>query len=306
MTMVVGYTPDDREKAALPLAAMLARSSGDDLVVCCVVPVPWVPGMARVDAEYQAFLDHTADHALERARASLPADIAARFVRHSARSAPAGLLEVAAEHAATLVVLGSSSAGGFGRVVLGSVTHRLLHSSPLPVALATRGFRAKAGAKVVRVTAAYGAAAAGEDLIVASAAFAARVGAALRIASFAVWARPAYTTRLGTDPDDSVLQEWLAAVERNAGDAVTQVGQLLDVPRAIETVIGHGADWAEAIDDVAWGEGDVLVVGSSSVGPMARVFLGSRAAKIVRHSPVPVVVVPRHTAAELADRATHF
>ena len=47
----------------------------------------------------------------------------------------------------------------------------------------------------------------------------------------------------------------------------------------------------------------MLVVGSSSVGPIARVFLGSRSSKIVRHSPVPVAVVPRGAAAELAEQA---
>jgi nucleotide-binding universal stress UspA family protein len=47
----------------------------------------------------------------------------------------------------------------------------------------------------------------------------------------------------------------------------------------------------------------VLVIGSSELGPAARVFLGSRATKIMRHSPVPVVVVPRQKAEELADRA---
>ena len=47
----------------------------------------------------------------------------------------------------------------------------------------------------------------------------------------------------------------------------------------------------------------MLVVGSSSIGPVARVFLGSRSSKIVQHSPVPVVVVPRGRAAELADDA---
>jgi hypothetical protein len=31
-----------------------------------------------------------------------------------------------------------------------------------------------------------------------------------------------------------------------------------------------------ALDDVAWVDGDVLVVGSSTHGPMAQVFLGSR------------------------------
>jgi hypothetical protein len=39
------------------------------------------------------------------------------------------------------------------------------------------------------------------------------------------------------------------------------------------------------------------------MGPIARVFLGSRASKIVRNSSVPAVVVPRGVAAELADEA---
>ena len=39
------------------------------------------------------------------------------------------------------------------------------------------------------------------------------------------------------------------------------------------------------------------------MGPVARVFLGSRAAKNVRHSPVPVFVVPRAVAVELAEEA---
>lgn len=47
----------------------------------------------------------------------------------------------------------------------------------------------------------------------------------------------------------------------------------------------------------------MLVVGSSASGPIARVVLGSQATKIVRHSPVPVVVVPRGVAAEYADEA---
>ena len=45
----------------------------------------------------------------------------------------------------------------------------------------------------------------------------------------------------------------------------------------------------------------MLMIGSSESGPIARVFLGSRAAKIVRHSPVPVLVVPRGAAKELSQ-----
>jgi len=35
------------------------------------------------------------------------------------------------------------------------------------------------------------------------------------------------------------------------------------------------------VDDIAWSDGEVLVVGSSSAEPVSRVFLSSRATKIL-------------------------
>jgi nucleotide-binding universal stress UspA family protein len=297
MTFVVGYAPDERGPAALHLAAMLARSSGDDLVVCSVVPRPWFPSMAKIDAEYHAYLDAQADAALSQARLAMPGDVAAAFVRHAARSAPTGVLEVAEEHDASLVVVGSSSAGSFGHVVLGSVSDRLLHSAHAPVALAPRGFRVRPGLRVRRVTAAYGGGEAADALAVAAAAVAARVGASLRLATFAVWSRPDYTMRLGADGEDAVLADWMSDMRAAAGEAVAAVEDLPAVPHDVESVVGVGRSWPEALEDLEWDEGDVLVVGSSSVGPVARVFIGTRATKMVRHSPVPVVVVPRGVAA---------
>ena len=47
------------------------------------------------------------------------------------------------------------------------------------------------------------------------------------------------------------------------------------------------------MDRLEWNRDDVLVVGSSSSSNLlSKVFLGSSAAKIVRSSPVPVMVVP--------------
>ena len=85
--------------------------------------------------------------------------------------------------------------------------------------------------------------------------------------------------------------------------ALEKVADLPAVPAELEIAIGRGEHWEEALEDIEWEDGDVLVVGSSTIGPVARVFLGSRGAKIVRHSPVPVVVVPRGAAEELADEA---
>ena len=52
MTILVGYPPNKRRKAVLSLASMLARSGGENLVVCTVVPAPWLPGLVREDAAY--------------------------------------------------------------------------------------------------------------------------------------------------------------------------------------------------------------------------------------------------------------
>ena len=301
MTIVVGFAPDGRGRAVLHLAAMLARSAGDDLVVCAVVPLPWPPSPARVDAQYRAYLEAVANDALGHARARLPSDLPATYVVHHARSAPAGLLEIAQRHGAGLIVTGSSAAGGSGHVSLGSATSRLLHSSPIPVALAPRGFRSKPEARVERVTAAYGGG--DDDLVVAAGAVAGRVGAGLRLASFAVRSRPPYTSGVGSSAEGAMIQQWTLEIRDAARAALEQVGDLPVPPADVEAVVGHGESWDEALEDVEWDDGDVLVVGSSSIGPVARVFLGSRASKIVRHSPVPVVVVPRGAAAELAEEA---
>ena len=303
MTMVVGIAPEGRGRAALHLAGMLARSGGEDVLLCAVVPLPWPPSPAKVDAEYRAYLVKTANEALEEARARLPEDVQATSLVHHARSAPAGLLEVAEQHDASLIVVGSSSAGVFGHVSLGSVSDRLLHSSPVPVALTPRGHRCKSGARVERVTAAFGGPEGADDLVVAAAGVAARVGASLRVASFAVRSRPPYTSGVGSDAERAVVDQWVQEIGEAGRAAVERVHDLPAVPREVDTVVGRGESWEEALEDVEWRDTDVLVVGSSSVGPVARVFLGSRASKIVRHSPVPVVVVPRHAAAELAEQA---
>jgi nucleotide-binding universal stress UspA family protein len=259
--------------------------------------------MARVDAEYQEYLDSSAQETIEEARRLVPGDRSAAFVVARARSTSAGLLEVAREHGARLLVLGSSTAGVLGRVAFGSVADRLLHSSPLPVVLGPRGFRCRPEATVRRVTAAFGATDGADELVVAVAGVAARAKAALRVASFAVRPRTPLTAGIGSRAEDAVVREWTADVERAQRAVLEQVEKLPRQPSAIEAAVGHGGDWAAAIEDIGWDDGDLLAVGSSTAGPLEHVFIGSRSSRIVRHSPVPVVVVPRGALRALADRA---
>lgn len=293
MTVLLGLPRRRGSTAAIQLAAQLARSLGEDLVVCTVVPAPWPAGVGKIDAEYQEMVDEDAAASIARARTVAPDDVATTFHVERARSAPTGLLDVAERTGASLLVLGSARSGGLGRVAFGGVAERILHSSPVPVAMVPRGHRCRPATRVTRVTAAFGAAAGSTELVLAAAEVAGRLGVPLRVASFAVRPHTPLTAGIGSRAEAGVVVEWIADVEKAQQEVLRRVAALPQAP-ATESVVGRGTDWDDALEDVGWNDGDVLTVGSSSVGPVARVFLGSRSSKIVRSSPVPVVVVPRH------------
>ena len=268
------------------------------------MPPTWPAGIGRIDAEYQEFLDQEAEAALTEAReAAARRRRSAEFVVSRARSAASGLQQLAEERAAAMIVLGSSTAGVLGRVAFGSVAERLLHTSPVPVALAPRGFRAAPDSVVGEVTAAFGGAGHDAELVVAVAGVAARAGAALRVASFGVRPRTPLTAGIGSHAEDGIVEEWARDVTAAQQAALTAVADLPAPPRAVSATVGRGRDWATALESIGWKDTDVLAVGSSSEGPLERVFVGSRSSRIVRHSPVPVIVVPRGSAAALAAQA---
>jgi len=64
------------------------------------------------------------------------------------------------------------------------------------------------------------------------------------------------------------------------------------VGKDVELQVVTGNGWDEALDDADWLEGELVAIGTSPSGGIARVFLGSRGSKILRHSPVPVLVLP--------------
>ena len=298
MTILVGYPLKRRARAVLSLAGMLARTSGEDLVVCTVIPAPWMPGLSRADQGYRAYIDELVDTAMAQAREDMPSDVSAEFTTTLTRSAPSGLLEAAKKYDTSVIVVGSSDAGQFGYISLSSVADRLLHSSPLPVAVANRGFRA-AGGKIKRITLSFTGGKHSSLLLVAARTMAAQYGCQLRLASFAVQLSPPETARFRAE-EAAVTAEWTANIRSAAQEALKGERESRQQAAEPEFVIGHGRDWAEAFDDVEWRAGDLLMIGSSESGPIARVFLGSRATKIVRHSPVPVLILPRGAAKELS------
>ena len=292
MTVVVGYLAGKSGTAPLHLAASLARTMRTSLTVATIVPKAWTyPSTARVDAEYAAWADQlAADSAREAERdlASIGAPEEVFFHSHAHRSVSGGLIEVVAELDAELLVLGSSSSGQLGQVVVGSTADRLLHSSPIPVAIAPRGFRGPRGATLTRITCGYPGTPESTEMVRRIAALAERLGVPMRVITFAVRGRTMYPPEVGLHAEDSILAAW----ESQAAEMLARLGSdgVVGADVVLQVVSGNG--WGEAIDDAEWQDGELLALGTSPRGDIARVFLGSRGTKILRVSPVPVLVLP--------------
>ncbi|MEO3935913.1 universal stress protein [Dermatophilaceae bacterium Soc4.6] len=293
MTVVVAYTAQDSARSALELASVLSRSTGEPLVVAVVVATPHTSGGADfVDGDYLGPLTEWGQSVLEEARSSLAPDIEATFEVRHASSIPGGLLELAAEIDASAMVLGSSSKGSLGRISLGSVTNRLVHMASLPVLLAPRGYRPGPTSRIRRVNIGFGGPTGGTHVALVGARLANLLGAELRAVSFAVRPPKRLYGSVEESADDLVVDRW---VSRTREGLLAQVGAMdtgLADRLATSLVVGEGVSWGKAIWDVDWSDGDLLVVGPSSSAPAARLFLGSRASKILRSAPVPVFMAP--------------
>jgi len=293
MTIIAGFSSSRQGVAPLNLATQLARTSGEKIIAAVVVERPLPAGVDPLEDEYRGYVAAQATASLERVVAQISCDFDISVVTHHATSVPNGLMELVAEHSADLVVVGSSSSGLLGRIALGTVTERLVYTSKVPVAIAPRGYPSSP-APVRRLTAAYRDGADAAELIATSAELAKEWGARLRIASFTVRPFTMFGGSIERSAEELVVQQWA----RRTTDAV--IKQLDDVRTTVavpdvDVVIGIGNEWREAVDDIAWEPGDVLLLGSGAAGPLAQVFLGTAASKILRHAPVPVMIVPRHT-----------
>ena len=307
MNYLVGLTADRGGRDALALGRMLARTGDVTLIVCIVLPEVWGhPSLARVDAEYAAFLEQYAQDTIAEAREFVGDAVRVEYVSTSARTATEGLITTATETDAALVVLGSARHGPFGRFAVGSVTNEMLHAASVPVVLTPRGYSPSSDARLRRVTCAFAGSTRSRTPFDAAVQLSMRHDVLLRLITLVVRDRQMYPSQVGYDAERLVAQQWRAQAEE------AQKRTLATLPDnvAVEAGVVSGRNWEDALDSLPWEEGEMLVVGSSRLGPIKRVFLGSNSTKIVRSSPVPVLVIPRGADIHLkeddpADRSFH-
>ena len=302
MTIVVGANPFGDAHGAIDLGVTLARTlpeatGANVLVIATVVPPGWaVRSMAKVDGEMREWVQTRADEA-EAAALAFPGDraegLAIEFVRLHERSTPRALAALADARDATALVLGSSPDGPEGRVVIGSTADYLLHSSPVPLAIAPTSYRCAPGPTGVaahRLSCSFS----GSHLAGAAVRWAARltreIDVRLRVCSFGVRSATMYPPEIGTDIESEVTEQWREQMVEAQAALRARLGDALDDD--VEMVVATGSSWWDALTSIDWTPNELLILGSSSAGALRRVFLGTNATKIIRHSPVPVLVVP--------------
>lgn len=292
MSVVVGYVPHKGGRGSLDLGLQLAHALDESMTVVTVVPRQWsTPSLAKVDAEYGDYARRVGQEAERQARhylsqTSVEVTLDYRIV--TGRSVARALIDAVEELDGTALVLGSSTDGQVGRVAVGSTADKLLHASPVPLAISPREFGSLAADGVTKVTCAFSDSESSARVVGRVAALADRFGVGLRVASFGVRGAAMYPPMAGLSAEDSVLASWSGQAER-AQQRLVDDGV---IPEGTERVIATGTSWSDTMAAISWEPGELLALGSSAMGPVARVFLGSRATKLIRHAPVPVVVLP--------------
>ncbi|RFS84022.1 universal stress protein [Actinomadura spongiicola] len=304
MTVLVGYTPDDRGVDALALAALVVRTLGAPLVVANVHPPPWpARGPGSVDAEWVGYLRSESRAALDEAadrlaETGVPESAVTRRV-HANRGSGRGLIEVAGDVGADLVVVGSAPRGHRGRIAIGSTADQLLHGSPVPVLLAPRGYADTAPDRFERMTIAYWRRPDVDGPLSAAAEFAGALGVPLRLLTL-VTRPPGLAARFAEK--GGALDRQVARADEDLRDAAGRLGGGPPVERL--TAVGTGL--ATTLGTVDMLRGEILACLSGHDGPLRKVFLGEGSGKIVRAAPCPVLLLPRGAvprgAADARDR----
>jgi nucleotide-binding universal stress UspA family protein len=284
MHLTVGYLATPTGDDGIALASAMARTFDAAVDVVLVVREE-LPDGHPGRLEYQQMLIHRGQQWIARAVDALAADgITAGSSVIVGESFAQTLIEVAEQKSSEMIVVGGARDGFFGGHTIGPVTGSLLHSSPIPVALAPRGYAEDPDDTFVEVTAAVPTKPGDDNPLPFAIALAGEADLRIRMLSLVSAENLA---EAGSVREVRALQR--VAAEKNLEVAARA---LPDAPE-IASLVADGMTLESALKKLQWEDGDLLVVGSSRFAAPRRIFLGSTAARILAAVDVPVIVVPR-------------
>jgi nucleotide-binding universal stress UspA family protein len=284
MHLTVGYLATPTGDDGVALASALAKTFDAEVDVVLVVRQEMPDGHPG-RAEYQQLLVNRGEEWISRAVGAL-ADrgVSANSTVLVGESFAESLIGFAEENNSDLIVIGGARDGVFGGHVIGSVTGALLHASPIPVALAPRGYHEDPPDTVTAVTAAVPTRPGDDNPLPFAITLASAANLPIRMVSLVSAENLAHA-----ESAKEVREIQIAAAEEN----LVLAARALPDATEIESLVADGLTLESALKKLNWDDTDILVVGSSRFAAPRRIFLGSTAARILAGTDAPVIVVPR-------------
>ncbi|MDP9346176.1 MAG: universal stress protein [Actinomycetota bacterium] len=276
-TIVVGVDGHEGGRDALALADRLQAVCGELVAVCAYVSEHVVGHGPQAHLESRTRDEVHAELDAELACAGVDAE---PLVVPDASAARA-LHRAAQRHQAALIVVGAGYRGRVGRVVDGDVAASTLHHSPCPVLVAPPRYAQNPG-PLATIGAAFDGSPESRAAVVVARDVAVALGATLRVLT--VLEPPGAWTAYPSWEHESRQAPAVRAATRTSLDALVAA---LGPNVTAELLEGEPARaLGRAALDI-----DLLVCGSRSHGPLARLLLGGTSGRLTRNAPCPVLVL---------------
>lgn len=263
MKLIVGYLATPGGADALALGVRLARTLGAELDLCIVLPPDRAVPSIKPIGDFEEYRTAQAQEWLAEASASVPDDIVVRSHVRYDDSVADRLIQETARVEADMIVVGGAGGGLAGGFTLGSVVNELLHSAPVPVAVAPRGTRDSGIDRVREVTCAIGERAGADILLDNAVRFSRAAGTPLRLVSL-VALDPRFGALRGDG--DAAREGALIHARQVHESAKAQLPQSFSVT----STIVDGATVEAAVRKLDWQNGDLIMVGSSRLSAPRR------------------------------------
>jgi nucleotide-binding universal stress UspA family protein len=271
--IIVGIDGSEGSRAALRWATGVARATGAGIRVVGAWQYPAIAATPAGPAELPGpdeMDERTCDELRTIVRGEFPVGAERVTVEPGRGPAASALIGVAIRTRADMLVIGARGLGGFGGLLLGSVSQQCVEHRPCPVVVLRDGHDLTDGPIVVGLD---GSAAAGRALE-----WTIDLAEAIGVTIVAVHATATGANNATVDAARRDLEQWCAPIGRRgithelrveSGDARTVVVQ--------------------TADDVG---ASLLVVGTRGLGAVQGLLLGSVAGYVARYATSPIAVIP--------------
>lgn len=270
--VIVGVDGREGGRDAIALGRLLVAPTGR-LTLAHVREGGLAPPSAD-DVAFEAEIDAApvaeSQKLLEREREA--AGVAAELIDVVDRHVGPGLHKLAERERADLLVVGSCHRARWSRLLVGDDTRASLDGATCAVAVAPLGYGRDAGG-MTRIGVGYNGSPESKNALALARGLASAPGATVRALRIAQVPGPPFSPTGRSPVDTDVYEKEMAALDGVKG----------------EVRFGFEDEELAALS----GEVDLLIVGSRSYGPLARLMLGSTARYLAAHARCPLIVLPR-------------